>query len=103
MTAPPPPSLSAPTRTRDASGISCFFRESDRACAARRTFPDRITPQYNLVSFSTVPYVEAQRRGREFDLLLDRIIAQFPPASLNEFGDERWKAKVIEVAAPLLL
>jgi kynurenine 3-monooxygenase len=88
---------------RDTVGSPDFLYRKKVEQTVHQAFPDRITPQYNLVSFSTVPYVEAQRRGREFDLLLDRIIAQFPPASLNEFGDERWKAKVIEVAAPLLL
>ena len=64
-----------------------------------QAFPDRVTPQYNLVSFSTVPYVEARRRGAELDALLDQITARIPAARLPEIGDDAWKAEVRQCAA----
>lgn len=35
--------------------------------ALHEAFPDTMTPQYNLVSFSTVPYAQAQAQGRRLD------------------------------------
>jgi kynurenine 3-monooxygenase len=65
-------------------------------------FPERITPQYNLVSFSTVPYTEARRRGREVDAILDRLVVRLPSSSLEALGDERWRAHVRAVAGSIL-
>jgi kynurenine 3-monooxygenase len=36
-------------------------------------FPDRYAPLYSLISFSSVPYVEALRRDREQRVLVDRV------------------------------
>lgn len=41
-------------------------------------FPDRVRPLYNLVSFSTVPYDEARRIGRELAGKVARISSSLP-------------------------
>jgi kynurenine 3-monooxygenase len=61
-------------------------------------FPDRVTPQYNLVSFSVVPYTEARRRGRELDAILERLIAQLPRHIASTMEDQRWKAEIARLA-----
>ncbi len=55
-----------------------------------RLFPDRCQPQYNLVSFSTVPYAEARRRGRDLERVVQRVVERVPmnagaPLSAAEF------------------
>lgn len=37
-------------------------------------FPDRYLPLYSLISFTSVPYVEALRRDREQRVLVDRVM-----------------------------
>jgi kynurenine 3-monooxygenase len=68
--------------------------------AIHALFPERITPQYNLVSFSTVPYTEARRRGREVEALVQQIIARVPLASLESLGESRW-TEAIRASAPV--
>ncbi|CAN5774866.1 hypothetical protein BH11PLA1_BH11PLA1_05010 [soil metagenome] len=61
-------------------------------------FPERVHPQYNLVSFATTPYVEARREGARLAALVagvaDRV--RMPvgfPGTLTAI-DEAWKARV---------
>lgn len=61
-------------------------------------FPDKVHPQYNLVSFSTVPYVDAQRSGRELDGVVDAVIRAVPAAVLAEVGPQAWEHKVEQAA-----
>jgi kynurenine 3-monooxygenase len=63
-------------------------------------FGERVTPQYNLVSFSTVPYALAQRRGREMDGVLREIAAAIPPGSIAD--PAAWERAVIRTAEPLV-
>lgn len=56
-----------------------------------RLFPDAVHPQYNLVSFSTVPYTEARRRGRELDAVLDRVVAEVPMSAAT---DANWESRI---------
>ncbi len=63
-------------------------------------FPDRVFPQYNLVSFSTVPYTDALRRGNQLAAVLDRLLAQIPPDS--GLDDPAWRSKVHALADTLL-
>jgi kynurenine 3-monooxygenase len=60
--------------------------------ALHSMLPERVHPQYNLVSFSTVPYTEARRRGRELEAVLDRVIRQVPMGSEARLGEEGWRA-----------
>lgn len=61
---------------------------------------ERVTPQYNLVSFSTVPYALAQKRGREMDGVLREVAAVVPAGSITEPG--LWEAAVLRAAEPLV-
>lgn len=61
-------------------------------------FPDRVFPQYNLVSFSIVPYAEARARGRELERLLDRIVPRVPMVEAEGMDDTAWRARVREAA-----
>ncbi|MCC6284437.1 MAG: FAD-dependent monooxygenase [Phycisphaerales bacterium] len=47
------------------------------------------SPQYNLVSFSTVPYAEARRRGLAFDRFVERVLAELPPTAEGLAPDAR--------------
>lgn len=63
---------------------------------------DRVTPQYNLVSFTTVPYWMAQRRGREMSRILETVAMHVPPKGVAVPGTPQWTRAVIEVAKPML-
>jgi kynurenine 3-monooxygenase len=56
-------------------------------------FPERCQPQYNLVSFSTVPYTEAKRRGDDLARLIDRIVERLPLGTLDP-ATPAWKERV---------
>jgi kynurenine 3-monooxygenase len=62
--------------------------------AVHQMFPALWTPQYNLVSFSTVPYTEARRRGRELDAVLETIIERIPASRAAAMSEEQWRAEV---------
>ncbi len=62
----------------------------------------RAVPQYNLVSFSTVPYGEARRRGCALDAILDRIIEQLPMSRADSMPDDLWRSEIQRLARPLL-
>lgn len=81
---------------RDKVGRPEFLYKKKVEQAVHAMFPQRVTPQYNLVSFSTVPYAEAQRRGRELDRVLERVVAAVPPAVLAAEGEERWRTRIGE-------
>ena len=83
---------------RDKVGTADFLYRKKVEQTVHQAFPDRVTPQYNLVSFSTVPYVHALRRGLELDAVLDRIISEMPAARLKDLGEETWKAEVRRAA-----
>jgi kynurenine 3-monooxygenase len=87
---------------RDKVGSPAFLYRKKVEQTIHQAFPERVHPQYNLVSFSTVPYAEAQRRGRELDLVLDRLIADVPAARMKDLGDDAWRAEVRERAVVLL-
>ncbi|MGE3109054.1 MAG: FAD-dependent oxidoreductase [Phycisphaerales bacterium] len=68
-----------------------------------KAFPAHVFPQYNLVSFSTVPYTEARRRGRELDAVLDNVIAQVPPsASPVDLPAAQWESLIRRAGAAAL-
>ncbi len=86
---------------RDKVGQPAFLYRKKIEQTIHAAFPDKVTPQYNLVSFSTVPYATAQQRGRELDGVLDALVARVP-ASLLTSDAAAWKARVLEEAGPLL-
>jgi kynurenine 3-monooxygenase len=83
---------------RDKTARPEFLYKKRVEQAVHEMFPGRITPQYNLVSFSTVPYAEAQRRGRAFDAVLERIVPRVPMAEAAGIEPGAWKARVKQAA-----
>lgn len=77
---------------RDKVGRPEFLYRKKVEQAVHGLFEGRWMPQYNLVSFSTVPYVEARRRGRELDAVLDRVIERVPRA--GGLSEEAWRGEV---------
>lgn len=82
---------------RDRTGRPEFLYRKRVEQAIHAAFPDRWTPQYNLVSFSTVPYVEARRRGRELDAVIDGVVSAVPMGSVEAMGEARWRSEVAGV------
>ncbi|MBC7834110.1 MAG: FAD-dependent monooxygenase [Phycisphaerales bacterium] len=87
---------------RDKVGSAAFLYKKRVEQTVHHLFPDRVHPLYNLVSFSTVPYAEAQRRGRELNAALDRIIAKLPLERAAAMPDDQWRAEIARLAAPEL-
>lgn len=87
---------------RDKVGSPAFRYRKRVEQTLHDAFPDRVHPQYNLVSFSTVPYAEARRRGRELDAVLDRVIERLGPDSIDRLGESAWRSAVAEAGAAML-
>ncbi len=89
---------------RDLAGRDAFqYRKKVEQTVHRglgAKFGERVTPQYNLVSFSTVPYALAQKRGREMDAVLREIAAAVPHGSIAD--PAAWEAAVLRAAEPLV-
>lgn len=72
--------------------------------------PERAQPQYNLVSFSTVPYAEAQRRGAALAGVVERTLAALRARlggdtglrALADTDPARFESLVAELGLPLL-
>lgn len=77
---------------RDKVGDPAFRYRKKVEQALHAMLPERVHPQYNLVSFSTVPYTEARRRGRELDGVLDRVIRGVPLGSFEAMGEAGWRS-----------
>jgi len=56
-------------------------------------------PQYNLVSFSTVPYTQARSRGAELARVIDRVVERVPRQSLDTLGVQQWRAEILRAAS----
>ncbi len=63
---------------RDLSGRPEFQLKKKYEQTIHAAFPDRVSPRYNLVSFSTVPYVAARQRGEHLDALIARVQRRMP-------------------------
>lgn len=87
---------------RDKVGSPAFLYRKKVEQTIHHAFPDRVHPQYNLVSFSTVPYAEAMRRGKQLDAVLDELVAKFPATSLTASNGAQWASEVNAAARPLL-
>ena len=59
---------------RDRVGDPKFLLRKRIEAHLHHQFPDRWTPQYSLVTFSQLPYAEAQRIGQRQDRIMDRIM-----------------------------
>lgn len=88
---------------RDRTGQPAFRYKKRVEHAVHAAFgAGRAEPQYNLVSFSTVPYAEARRRGRALDAILERVIEQLPMDRAAAMDEAAWRKRVEELATPLL-
>lgn len=85
---------------RDSVGSPAFRYRKKLEQAVHDMFEDRVSPQYNLVSFSTVPYVEARQRGAELARIVDRLAGLIPAES--GIDDAAWRARVRHEAGLLL-
>lgn len=85
---------------RDKTARPEFLYKKKVEQAVHEMFSERVTPQYNLVSFSTVPYAEARARGRAFDAILERIIERVPMACVGPGGQstDDWRSAVRKAA-----
>lgn len=80
---------------RDLAGRADFQYRKKIEQAVHKAIGDAALPQYNLVSFSRAPYIEARRRGREMAALVARIERVIPaPEAL----DAAWEAAVAREA-----
>ena len=79
---------------RDKVGRPEFLYRKRVEQAIHALFEGRWTPQYNLVSFSTVPYTQARRRGRELDAVLDRVIERVPATAAAGLSDHEFREAV---------
>lgn len=70
--------------------------------ALHAAFPDRVEPQYNLVSFSTVPYTKAQESGRKLERVVNAVAAEVPASERARLGEEAWGVRVRSVGARML-
>lgn len=83
---------------RDLVGNAAFLRRKKLEQVLHEWFPDRCVPKYNLVSFSTVPYVEALSRGNRLSTLIDRLLTTGLVPDAPTARDARLKA----AATPLV-
>jgi len=82
---------------RDSVGDPAFRYKKKIEQTLHRLFPEKVHPQYNLVSFSTVGYAEAQRRGRELERVLKQVVARLPAEVGTGMGENEWEARVREI------
>lgn len=86
---------------RDKVGRPDFLYRKKVEQALHAAFPERCQPQYNLVSFSTVPYTVAKRRGDDLARLIDRVVERLPMGSLDPASNE-WRSRVESLAQSVL-
>lgn len=60
---------------RDKVGSRLFLWRKKLEHTLHAWFPGSMTPRYDLVSFSTVPYVEARRQGERIDTIIRLVVA----------------------------
>lgn len=87
---------------RDKTGRPEFLYRKKVEQALHAMFPGRVTPQYNLVSFSTVPYTEAKRRGDELAVVIDAVVADLPMGSRDRLGETAWGDRVRSLGMMIL-
>ncbi len=81
---------------RDKVGRPEFLYKKKVEQTLHKLFPKECLPQYNLVSFSTVPYVDAQQRGRELDAVCAAVIERLPKAAADGLSPAEFEMKLKE-------
>jgi kynurenine 3-monooxygenase len=79
---------------RDKVGSKDFLYRKRLEHAAHELMPDELTPQYHLVSFTTVPYAEARRRGRRLDGVLTELDRRLPREAAERLSPGAWLEQV---------
>jgi kynurenine 3-monooxygenase len=87
---------------RDKVGRPEFLYRKKIEQTLHAAFPDRCQPQYNLVSFSTVPYTEAQRRGAALSMVIDVVVRSLPIGSRESLGEAVWAERVRSIGASIV-
>lgn len=90
------------TEMRDKVGQPEFLYRKKIEQTLHALFPARVEPQYNLVSFSTVPYTLAQSKGRELQRVIDQVAAKLPANSLSQLGEAAWVEKIKDAGSEAL-
>jgi kynurenine 3-monooxygenase len=90
------------TEMRDLAGRADFqyIKRIERTLHAG--LGDVALPQYNLVSFSTVPYERAQAQGRRLARVYEQVASRLPADRAAAMTDAAWITEVTSVARPLL-
>jgi kynurenine 3-monooxygenase len=87
---------------RDRVGQPDFLYHKRVEQALHALFPQRVTPLYNLVSFSNVPYAEARRLGLQLDRKVDEVARRLPRQAAETMDDSHWRARIAEHGAAVL-
>ena len=83
---------------RDRVGDPDFLLRKEVERRLAEVDPQRFTPLYALVSFTSVPYVEARRRGAEQEALVSWVMAQ--PRFRERLADEKELRRLLESLPP---
>lgn len=81
---------------RDLSGRPEFQLKKKYEQTIHAAFYDRVSPRYNLVSFSTVPYVEARKRGEHLDAIIANVQRRIPAGLTAD--SPAWRDAVLHLA-----
>lgn len=81
---------------RDKVGDPEFLYRKKIEQALHQIDPTRLVPQYNLVSFTTVPYAKALSQGRTLGALYERVMRRVPRSRFASLSREAWLAEVKE-------
>ncbi|MFO0831865.1 MAG: FAD-dependent monooxygenase [Phycisphaerales bacterium] len=90
------------TEMRDLAGRPEWQYRKKIEQTLHAAFPDRVEPQYNLVSFSTVPYVKARESGERLARIVAAVASEVPQSQRAALGDDAWTARIREVGSRLL-
>ncbi len=92
------------TEMRDTVGHDNFLYHKKIEQTLHAALPDRITPKYNMVSFTNVPYSQALRDGNRLAAVVAQVALRVPRPEGTEGsgGRQAWLAEVVRIGAELL-
>jgi kynurenine 3-monooxygenase len=79
---------------RDKTGQPAFLYRKKIEQTLHAAFPQQCQPQYNLVSFSTVPYTQAMASGQMLDRIVDDVERELPLGAQESLGAQAWEHRV---------
>lgn len=82
---------------RDKVGSADFLYRKRLEHAIHELEPERLVPQYHLVSFTTVPYAEARAGGRRIDRIVDHLSERLPRREAEALSAAAWLPRVKEL------